>query len=162
MIHLIFNLGTYSRWPSWNEIGPPSERSSHPTHSMKQSPSRETNKSPTSQEIPPHFMELQGSLPHSRQPATCPCPKPDQSSPCPHSTSWRSISILSSRLRLGLPSGLFPVGSPPKPYVHLSCLPCVPHALPNGKASFASFPPGHQLTALLNSLYSVIFISCQR
>ena len=33
----------------------------------------------------------------------------------PHPTSWRSILILSSHLRLGLPSGLFPSVSPPKP-----------------------------------------------
>ena len=32
----------------------------------------------------PHFMEPEGSLPHSQEPATCPYPKPDQSSPCPH------------------------------------------------------------------------------
>ena len=30
----------------------------------------------------------------------------------PHPTSWRSISTLSSHLRLGLPSGLFPAGFP--------------------------------------------------
>ena len=32
----------------------------------------------------------------------------------PHPTSWRSIIILSSRLRLGLPTGLFPSGFPTK------------------------------------------------
>ena len=34
-------------------------------------------------------------------------------------TSWRSILILSSHLRLVLPSGLFPQVSPPKPVMHL-------------------------------------------
>ena len=34
----------------------------------------------------------------------------------PHPTSWRSILILSNHQRLGLPSGLFPSGSPPGPY----------------------------------------------
>jgi hypothetical protein len=28
-------------------------------------------------------MEPGGSLPHSQEPATCPCPEPAQSSPCP-------------------------------------------------------------------------------
>ena len=41
-------------------------------------------------------------------PATFPYPEPDKSSPCPHPTSWKSNLILSSRIRLGLPSGLFP------------------------------------------------------
>jgi len=31
-------------------------------------------------------MELEGSLPLSKAPATCPCPEPEQSSPCHHTT----------------------------------------------------------------------------
>ena len=38
-------------------------------------------------------------------------------SPYPQPTSWRSILILSTHLRLGLPSGLFPTGFPTRTYV---------------------------------------------
>ena len=47
----------------------------------------------------------------------------------PHPSSERSIFMVSSHLRLGLPSDLFPSGLPIKPCIHLSCLPYVPHAL---------------------------------
>jgi len=69
----------------------------------------------------PHFMETEGSLPQLQVPATCPYPKQARSSPLPlHPTFWTSILILSSRLRLGLPSGLFPSGLPTKTmYTHL-------------------------------------------
>jgi hypothetical protein len=60
-------------------------------------------------------MEPEGSLPHSQVPATYPYPEPARSSPYPqNSTSWRSSLILSSHLRLGLPSDLFPLGFPTK------------------------------------------------
>ena len=76
-------------------------------------------------------MEPEGSLPRSQVSATRPYPEPTRSSPYPpHPTSWRSILILSSHLRLGLPSGLFPSGSPPKPCTHLSPPPYALHAPP--------------------------------
>ena len=48
----------------------------------------------------------------------------------PHPTSWRSILILSTHLRLGLPSGLLPSGFPPRPYTPPSPHPYAPHAQP--------------------------------
>ena len=53
-------------------------------------------------------MEPEGSRPRLQVPATCPYPEPDQSGPyLPYHNSWRSILILFSHLRLGIPSGLF-------------------------------------------------------
>ena len=43
-------------------------------------------------------MEPESSLPHSQEPATPSYPEPDQSSLFFHSTSWKSILILSSHL----------------------------------------------------------------
>jgi len=77
-------------------------------YSVEQSPSWEANQFSASQEVPPPFVEPEGSLPHSQVPATCPYPEPAQSSLYPpHPTSWSSIFILPFHLCLGLPSGLF-------------------------------------------------------
>ena len=51
-------------------------------------------------------------------------------STCPHPTSWRSILILSTHLRLGLPSSLFPSGFPTKTLYTPSPHPYAPHAQP--------------------------------
>jgi hypothetical protein len=57
-------------------------------------------------------MKPEGSLPHLQEPANCPYPESAESSPCPHPTFRRSIFILSSHIRLGLPSRLLPLGLP--------------------------------------------------
>jgi hypothetical protein len=63
------------------------------------------------------------SLPHSQVPASCPYPEPAQSSPYPTSYCLKIHVNISSHLRLGLPSGLFPSGFPTKSlYTSLSSL----------------------------------------
>ena len=58
-------------------------------------------------------MELEGSLPHSQAPTTCPYPEPAQSSPYPPTYHFLKNHLnISSHLRLGLPNGLFPSGFP--------------------------------------------------
>jgi hypothetical protein len=59
-----------------------------------------------------HFMEPECSIPNSQELSTCSYPEPDQSSPHHPPTSPRSILILSTHLRLGLPSCIFPSGFP--------------------------------------------------
>ena len=54
-------------------------------------------------------------------------------------TSWRSILILSSHLRLGLPNGSFPQVSQPEPCAHLSPPPYAPYAPPI--SFFSILPP---------------------
>jgi hypothetical protein len=59
------------------------------------------------QEIPSNFKEPEGSSPCSHEPSTGPYPELDRSSPY-HPISPRSILMLSTHLRFGLPSGLLP------------------------------------------------------
>jgi hypothetical protein len=59
-----------------------------------------------------HFMEPEGSLPCSQQPSTGLYPEPDQSNPSIPPYLSKVHLILSTHLRLGLPSGLLPPGFP--------------------------------------------------
>jgi hypothetical protein len=76
-------------------------------------PSWEDADCAATQDIPSNFKEPEGSTPCSQEPSTGPYPEPDCSSPYyPILSLLRSILILSTHLRLGLPSDLFPFGSP--------------------------------------------------
>jgi hypothetical protein len=55
-------------------------------------------------------MGPEGSLPHSQEPLPPPVLSQIYPVHTPHPNSWRSIFILSSHLRPGFPSGLFPLG----------------------------------------------------
>jgi hypothetical protein len=67
---------------------------------------------------------------------TSPYLEPDQSSPYhPNLSLIRSISTLSIRLRLGLPSGLFPSGFPTNILYSFLFFPFVLHALPISSSS---------------------------
>ena len=66
---------------------------------------------------------------HKRPPPVSILASPIQSI-YPHPTSWRPILILSTHLRLGIPSGSFPPVSPPRPYTPHSPHPYTPHVQP--------------------------------
>ena len=89
------------------------------TNSIQQSPSCESNTSSSTQETPRILYKPEGSSPHSQPPANSPCPETDPVN-APHSTSAKSIFILSFHLHLDLPSDLLPSGFPIEiQYAHL-------------------------------------------
>jgi hypothetical protein len=82
-------------------------------------------------------MEPEGSLQHAQEPATCllPCARSIKFTPS-QPISLISILLLSPHLRLGLPSGLYPSGSPTKMPCALLLSPvratCSTHLILNG------------------------------
>ena len=70
----------------------------------------------------------------------------------PHPTSRRSILILSSHLCLGLPSGFFPLVSPPKSCTRLSSHPYALHAPPISFSFINRTIFGEQCRSLSSSL----------
>ena len=87
---------------------------------MVQSPSWEANWFAASQEIPRISRNPTVHYRNHKHPPPASWATPIRSI-YSHPTSWRSILILSTHLRLGLPSGLFPSGFPTKtPYTPLS------------------------------------------
>ena len=100
------------------------------TYSMVQSPPWEANWFAASQEIPRihgtrRFITALTSVRHLSLSWASPI-----QSIYPHPTSCRSILILSTHLRLVLPSGLFPSGFPTKTLYTTSPHPYAPHAQP--------------------------------
>jgi len=81
---------------------------------MEQSPSWEANRFAARQEIPRILWNLKFHYLIHKCPPTFPVLSQLYPVHTPHSTFWRSIVILYSHLRLGLPSGLFPSGFPTK------------------------------------------------
>ena len=115
---------------------------------MVQSPSWEANWFAASQEIPRisrnpkvHYRT------HKRPP---PVPILGQPNPVHIPTSWRYILILSTHLRLGLPSGLFPSGFLTKTLHTSSPHPHAPHAQPI--SFFSIFSPAQYWVRSTNHL----------
>ena len=105
-------------------------------YSMEQSPSWEANRFSASQEMP---RILWNPKIHYRiHKCSPPVPIQSQLDPVHTPTSFflRSILILVSHLRLGLPSGLFLHVSPPKPCTSLSSPPYAVHSRPSHSSRF--------------------------
>ena len=129
------------------------------TYSTVQNPSWETNWFAATQEIPRisrnpkvHYRT------HKRPPTVYILGQPIQSI-YPHPTFWRSVLILLTHLRLGLPSGLLPSGFPTQTLHNPSPHPYAPHAQPI--SFFSILSPAQYWVRSTNHLaprYAVSFI----
>jgi hypothetical protein len=99
------------------------KQSSTLPHSTQHSPSWEANRFPITQEIPRILWNPKVHYRIYNSPP--PVPILSQINPvhAPDHTSWRSILILPSHLRMALPSGLFPSGFPTKTLYAPLCSP---------------------------------------
>jgi hypothetical protein len=97
------------------------------TDSMEPRNSWKANNHSASQEIP-HF--LWNPKVHSQGPATDPYREPHETSSHPPNLSPKSVSMLSSTLRLDLSSGLLLSGFPTKIMYTFLISPCVLHSPP--------------------------------
>jgi hypothetical protein len=79
-------------------------------HRVEQNPAWEDYDHSFTDGIPSPFIEPEGSLLCSRDPVSGPCPETDESIPS-YFVSVRSLSVLSSRICLGLQNGLLSSGS---------------------------------------------------
>jgi len=91
------------------------------TYSLEYRPSWEASRFSASHEIT-RILRNPNSITAFIRATTCPYPEPDQSVQAPIPLSELHLSI-NPHLCLGLPSGLFPQRSPPKPCMNLSSPP---------------------------------------
>ena len=84
------------------------------TCSMQQNPSWKANRFSDTQEIPRILWNPKVHYSIHKCPPSVPILSHINPAHAPHSTSWRSILILSSHLRLTLPNGLVPSAFPTK------------------------------------------------
>ena len=140
---------------------------------MVQSPSWEANWFAASQEIPRILWNPKVHYGTHKRPPPVPILCQPIQSTHPHPTSRRSILILSTHLRLGLPSGLFPSGFPTKTLYAFTQLRKKNHILTTTtKATKTTknlrFPPeiifdllaDHAIHHLTQLCYSTVSVSC--